>query len=138
MSLAPKPQRRARQSIFSGKGVNTAKLSLIEAVYFDRTDTAANIIRTDPDQINMPEPFAGLTALHIAVFRQNAIIVDLLTTHPVTDIHVKDRFGRSPIDMCIYTNNHAIFTAIMERTYQKPLLDLDNDGDTIVPLKPEG
>lgn len=137
MSLAPVPKGRSRSSLFSDSGESTAKLSLIQAVFYDRTRTASEIIKTDPDQINLQDPFAGLTSLHIAIFRQNLAIVEQITAHPVTKIDVKDRFDRRAIDMCIYTASNDIFQLVFERTYRSELLELDVGRDgSVVPFDP--
>lgn len=128
MSLVPLAKSPRRAVLFPGSGAKTAKLSLFQAVFFDRTKSALDIIDTDPDQINAQEPFAGLTSLHLAIFRQNLSVVQKLCGHPVTAIHLQDRFGRRPIDMSIYTRNGEIFSAVLERTYQKAILELETDG----------
>ncbi len=136
MSLAPRPIPPARRSIFSDSGEQTAKLSLISAVYYDRTKQASDIIDTDPDQINLQDPFAGLTALHIAIFRQNALIVERIAKHPITRIDIEDKFGRKAIDMCVYTGNEGIFRTVFERTYRVELLTLDiGDDGPVVPFR---
>ncbi|MBB4305117.1 hypothetical protein GGD81_004185 [Rhodobium orientis] len=138
MSLAPRPVSPIRRSIFSDSGERTAKLSLISAVYYDRTTQASDIIESDPDQINLQDPFAGLTALHIAIFRQNATIVERIAKHPVTRIELEDKFGRRAIDMCVYTQNEAIFRAVFERTFRTEMIALDvGDSGPIIPFRPE-
>jgi ankyrin repeat protein len=127
--------RRAKRSIFSGRGAKTQPLSLIEAIYFDRTERAKAIIEADPDQVRQQEPFAGLTPLHVAIFRQNVEIVRVLVSHPRTDPNLIDGFNRRPIDMCVYTKNEEMFRLVKERTFRPALLRLDDDG-TVVPLEP--
>ena len=129
MSLAPLPKSPRRASIFSGKGLGTAKLSLFEAVFFDRTKRALEIIEKDPEQINTVDPFAGLSTLHLAIFRQNSEVVSALCVHPVTKMDIEDRFGRKPIDMCVYTTNDAIFEAVLRRSYGAALYALENGDD---------
>lgn len=136
MSATPLPKLPLRRSVFSDAGERTAKLPLIEAVYFNRTQRAEAIIESDPAQINLQEPFAGLTALHIAVFRQNVVIVRKLTDHPVTDMTVQDQFGRKPIDMCLYSIQAEIVEAITNRTYRTAILELEQGGISgIIPIR---
>jgi hypothetical protein len=136
MSAVPLPKIPLRRSLFSDAGERTAKLPLIEAVYFDRTQRAEAIIESDPAQINLQEPFAGLSALHIAVFRQNVVIVRKLTDHPVTDMNLADRFGRKPIDMCLYSTQAEIVEAITNRTYRAAILELkQGDASGIIPIR---
>lgn len=136
MTASAQPKTNQKFSIFSDSGESTAKLKLIQAVFFDRTKSALEIIKTDPDQINEQDPFAGLTPLHIAIFRQNVAVVDALTLHPITKPSIEDRFGRKPIDMCIYTNIDEIFDAVLKRTYHSALLELDNaENNKIIPIK---
>jgi len=138
MSLAPRSKSAHRASLFSDTGEQTARLSLFQAVFFDRTKSALDIIKTDADQINLQEPFADLTSLHLAIFRQNLSVVRNICEHPVTQIDLKDRFGRKAIDMCVYTSNEDIFHAVLERTYQGPLLQLDRGDDSgVVPFRPD-
>ncbi len=136
MIAAPKPKTPARRSLFPTTGSRHKRLPLLEAVYYNRTEQALAIIEADPAQINLQDPFAGLSPLHVAVFRQNLQIVVALTRHPITDIGLADRFGRKAIDMCLYTLNDDIFQAVAARTYQKALIQLDtDDGDKIRPLR---
>lgn len=135
MSTRPLPRSVPKRPLFPDRGERTAKLTLLREVYFDRTESAEAIIASDPDQINLQDPFAGLSALHVAIFRQNVAIVRSLASHPVTDVHITDRFGRRPIDMCLYTRNPAIFDAVAARTFQAALLDLEAGSDRIVPLR---
>jgi hypothetical protein len=136
MSAVPLPKLPLRRSLFSDTGERTAKLPLIEAVYFDRTTRAVAIIESDPAQINLQEPFADLTALHIAVFRQNVVIVKKITDHPVTDMTLQDRFGRKPIDMCLYSTQAEIVEAITNRTYRAAILELEQGGTGgIIPIR---
>lgn len=136
MTFAALPKGSRARSLFADSGESTAKLPLIIAVYFDRTQVALDIIRSDPEQINLPEPYAGLTPLHIAVFRQNIALVEAIARHPIAKPGIEDRFGRTAIDLCAYTSNDMIFRAIIERTYQSALIALDNEVDhAIVPFK---
>lgn len=136
MSAVLLPKLPLRRSLFSDAGERRAKLPLIEAVYFDRTTRAEAIIESDPAQINLQDPFAGLSALHIAVFRQNVVIVRKLTDHPVTDMNLADRFGRKPIDMCLYSTQAEIVEAITNRTYRAAILELEEGGTGgIIPIR---
>lgn len=109
-------ERRAARSLFEGRGAKTEPLSLLEAVYFDRTELAKAIIEADPEQVRQQDPFAGLTPLHLAIFRQNAELVQLLAAHARTDISATDCFGRKPIDLCIYTLDDQIIRMIATPT----------------------
>jgi ankyrin repeat protein len=133
MSLAPKHVERRLLSYFGGS--ETANLPLIEAVYFDNFDRARAIVGNDPEQLNTQDPFAGLTPLHIAIFRQNADMVDLIASHPRTDMHLRDNFQRRPIDMCIYVSQQAIFDLIVRRTYPGVIQSL-SDPDGSGPVTP--
>lgn len=136
MSLEPLRKSPRRSVLFPGSGAQTAKLSLFQAIFFERTDPALKIIETDPEQINLQEPFAALTSLHLAIFRQNVLVVQAICRHPITSIHLEDRFGRKPIDMCLYTRNDQIFSAVLERSYRKAILELETDGTgTVVAFK---
>lgn len=118
--------RRAARSLFEGRGARTQPLSLLQAVYFDRTERAKAIIEADPEQINQQDPFTGLSPLHVAIFRQNAEIVRALICHPRTDPSLADGFGRRAIDMCVYTRSEEMFLIVVGRTHQHQLLELNN------------
>ena len=118
--------RRAARSLFEGRGARTQPLSLLQAVYFDRTERAKAIIEADPGQVNQQDPFTGLTPLHVAIFRQNVEVVRALVAHPRTDINLRDGFNRRPIDMCVYTRDEEMFLIVVGRTHQKELLELNN------------
>lgn len=128
-------ERRAARSLFAGRGSKTQPLSLLEAVYFDRTDRAKAIIEVDPEQVSQQDPFAGLTPLHVAIFRQNVDIVRALVAHPRTDPSLADGFGRRAIDMCVYTSNDAIFRLVAERMYAPAHFALTTDARLVRPLR---
>ncbi len=146
MSLAPKPKPKSGAknilSHLSDRGASTKKYSLIRAVYNDRNEQAEKILKADPDQISLQDPFAGLTALHIAIFRQNERLVTLLAAHPSCNLTLKDNFGRIPADMLIYTTNWNIFHTVMTATHPEKMRTLEEDdfeeglkSGKIVPLK---
>jgi hypothetical protein len=128
-------EHRAARSLFSDRSAKTQPLSLLEAVYFDRTERAKAIIEADPDQVRQQDPFAGLTPLHVAIFRQNVEVVRALVAHPRADLNLTDGFSRRPIDMCVYTRNEEMFRLVVERTFRAELLTLGGDG-SVVPFKP--
>lgn len=124
-------ERRAARSLFSDRGAKTKPLSLLEAVYFDRTERAKAIIEADPEQVRQQDTFAGLTPLHVAIFRQNVEVVRALVAHPRTDLSLVDGFNRRPIDMCVYTRNEEIFGLVVKRTFRAELLRLGDDGTVV-------
>lgn len=136
MSLAPKPHAKLAALFSSDRGARTQQLELFVEVFYNRTESALAIIENDPNQINVQEPFSNLTTLHLAVFRQNVRVVEAITRHPVTDIAIRDGFGRRAVDMCIYTSNNDIIEAIFARTYQREdiLLEGGDDGP-VVPFR---
>lgn len=124
---------------FEDSGTDKKKYSLISAAYHERTETAKELIKSDPDQIIRQDPHSGLTALHIAVFRQNIELVEILAKHPRTDLSLKDVFGRRVVDILEYTTNQELFTLVMDATYPDLMRDLEADADSInnvVTLKP--
>lgn len=136
MSLAPKPRPKLAALFSSDRGARTQQLELFVEVFYNRTESALAIIENDPNQINVQEPFSNLTTLHLAVFRQNVRVVEAITMHPITDIAIRDGFGRRAIDMCIYTSNEDIIEAVFSRTYQREDLMLEGDGDgPVVPFR---
>jgi ankyrin repeat protein len=144
MTLEPKRKNKQILGYFEDSGSKTKKYPLLSAVYNDRTQTAKKIVATDPDQINSQDPFAGLTALHIAIFRQNEILVDLLAKHPQADLQITDNFNRRAIDMLDYTANQRIFETIVDATYPEETRSLEDEAyeqgktdDVIVPFKPK-
>ncbi|MEM8541605.1 MAG: ankyrin repeat domain-containing protein, partial [Pseudomonadota bacterium] len=124
---------------FEDSGTDKKKYALILAAYYDRTETAKKLIQSDPDQINRQDPHSGLTALHIAVFRQNIELVEILTKHPRTDLSLKDVFGRRIVDMLEYTTNQELFTLVIDATYPDLMRDLESDDadeNNVVTLRP--
>ena len=118
MSAQPKPKpKRTLFHLEPDSGAQLATYSLIRAVYNDRFDQARDILKANPEQINLQEPFAGLTALHIAIFRQNEESVKLLANHPRCDVALRDNFQRTVADILLYTAKPAIFEVIMDRIY---------------------
>lgn len=147
MSAASKlklSRKKAPLHLEPDSGAGLATYSLIRAVYMDKIDEARAILKANPDQLNSQEPFAGLTALHIAVFRQNERMVALLSDHPECDITLQDNFQRTAPDMLVYTANHAIFDTVMRRAYHDQerawINEAFEDGRAsgkIVPLRPD-
>jgi hypothetical protein len=110
MSLAPKPKQRITTQVVWNRdpGEVFKKKSLILAVYNDKTDEALQIIDVAPEQINSQDPYAGLTPMHIAIFRENIAIVQRIAKHPEFDKTITDNFGRRMVDMLDYTANRKI------------------------------
>jgi ankyrin repeat protein len=139
MSIQPKEKMTRKLGYFEDSGTDKKKYSLISAAYHERTDTAKALVKSDPDQINRQDPHSGLTALHIAVFRQNIELSEILSKHPRTDLSLKDVFGRRVVDMLEYTTNQELFTLVMDATYPDLMRDLEVDDGTennIVTLRP--
>lgn len=144
MTLKPKKTEKPGLGYFEDSGVDRKAYALILAAYNDNTETAEKIIAADPDQISRQDPYARLTALHIAIFRQNERLVERLTAHPQTDIRLKDGFGRRPADMLDYTTNQRIFEMVIAATYPDQMRALEDEAyeealhnKTVVPLKPK-
>ncbi len=114
MTAQPKPKVKAKPfHLEPQRGSNLATFSLLRAVYMDDFDRAKAILAADQQQLNRQEPFAGLTPLHIAVFRQNFEMVALLAKHRESNVSIKDNFGRLPLDFLSYTSDRRIFDLLM-------------------------
>jgi len=144
MRIKPKQDVKKRLDYFEDRGLDTKKLKLISAVYFDRSEEAEKIILEDPEQINQQDPYAGLTALHIAIFRQNRKLVNQLANHPQCDLHIEDNFNRKAADMLDYTTDQEIFETVIDATYPDEMQALENEaleegivGGDVVPFKPK-
>lgn len=144
MTLQPKKKMKKPLAYFQKSGLSRSHYALILAAYEDQTETALKLIADDPEQINRQDPYAGLTALHIAIFRQNEDLVKALTRHPQTSAQLKDVFGRRAVDMLNYTINQAIFEAVITATYPEEMRALEDEAyehgrrqGTVVPLRPK-
>jgi len=140
---------------FNQPRVDKKLYRLVMAVYHDRTEEALELIENEPEQINRQDPYSGLTPLNIAVFRQNQYIVRALIDHPITDIHLKDNFGRTAYNMLDYNANPKIFFKVFnafkpeDEEEWKRIYEEDGDFDEFyaerkeleipdfVPVKPE-
>lgn len=136
---------KRKLAYFEDRGSDMKVFSLLLAVYNDRFEDAEAILKAEPAQLNSQDPYAGLTALHIAIFRQNPKIVQLLLTQEGIDVRIKDGFGRRPVDMLDYTANQDIFDMVMDATYPDAMLALEDETfdhkvpvKTIIPYKPRG
>jgi len=136
---------KRKLAYFEDRGSDLKSFSLLVAVYNDQLDAAATILETDPAQINSQDPYAGLTALHIAIFRQNQKMVRLLLEQAGIDVKIKDGFQRRPVDMLDYTLNQDIFDMVMDATYPDTMRALEDEAydegradSSVVPLKPKG
>lgn len=130
---------------FDDSGIDRKLYRLLLAAYNDETDKGLAVIEEDPDQINRQDPHSGLTALHIAIYRQNVELVTALAQHPKSDVQLKDTFGRRPVDILDYTQNQKIFESIMDATYPDSMQELEairredegNSKPSVVPFKPK-
>ena len=112
MNLKPKEVLKTKLSYFEAQGPRMKDYPLIRAVYFEDFEKARTILESDPDQINSRDPYAGLTPLHIAIFRENQEMIDLLLNAKGIDASVRDGFGRRPIDIADYIQNNQIFLQV--------------------------
>jgi ankyrin repeat protein len=145
MSIKPKLIMKRKLAYFEDRGEDLKSFSLLLAVYNDQFEAATAILKADPAQLNSQDPYAGLTALHIAIFRQNPKIVSLLLEQDGIDVKIKDGFQRRPVDMLDYTINQEIFEMVMDATYPDEMRALDDEAydagrtdNSVVPLKPKG
>lgn len=136
---------KRKLAYFEDRGSDLKSFSLLLAVYNDQLDTATSILKADPAQLNIQDPYAGLTALHIAIFRQNPQMVRLLLDQTGIDVTIKDGFQRRPVDMLDYTVNQDIFDMVMDATYPDAMRALEDEAydkgradNSVVPLKPKG
>lgn len=121
MSALPKIVERELLTFFQDRRNRRQVYPLIVATYYERLDQARKILEEDPAQIRDRDPFAGLTALHIAIFRENLPLVRLLAHHPNADLRAADNFGRRPVDMCIYTSIGEIFDLVLSASYPRAM-----------------
>lgn len=143
MSAKPKPKPRSLPThLMPDSGSRLATYPLLRAVYMDETDRARAILAADPQQVNLQDPFAGLTALHIAIFRQNLDTVRLLAGHPECNTTIRDNFGRTASDMLAYTSSRVIFDLVtrraapeIERSWLEEAFDLGRATRRIVPIR---
>ena len=145
MSIKPKKRMTRKLAYFEDSGSDLKRYQLLLAVYYDRLDQAQAILKTDPDQLNIQDPYGGLTAIHIAVFRQNPKMVELLLKQRDIDLNITDNFNRRPVDMLDYTVNQSIFEMMMDACYPDEMRALEDEAfdegradSTVVPLKPKG
>lgn len=123
-------------------GLGLGVYPLIRAAYHDKLEQARDILKADPDQINTQDPYAGLSPLHIAIFRQNGEMVRLFTDSPRCDVSLKDNFQRAAADMLVYTSDPIIFDPVMRCAYpeqerQWAAASEDEKGaGTVVSFKP--
>ena len=128
MSAKPEKAKERLLGYFEDSGVDYKRYSLIRATYYEDNRRAQNLVETDPQQINRQDPYAGLTPLHIAVFRQNRFLVQVIGNHPETDFHIRDNFNRKAVDMLDYTSDQVIFELIMDKTYPDQMRSLEDEA----------
>jgi len=144
MSLAPQRKVKKMLQYFEDDGPSTLTYPLLHAVFHERVEKAEQVIAADPNQLNSQDPFAGLTPLHIAIFRENRYLVNLIEKHPTTDFKLKDNFNRRAVDMLDYTADQTIFELIMDKTYPDLMRALESaeyeiglSSAIIKPFKPK-
>jgi hypothetical protein len=113
---------------FEDRGSDLKTYSLLLAVYYDEFEKAQVLLKSDPGQLNLQDPYAGLTALHIAIFRQNPKIVNLSLEQDGIDVKIKDSFQRRPVDMLDYTVNQEIFDMVMDASYPDEMRALEDEA----------
>ena len=136
---------KKRLAYFEDRGSDRQNYPLLMAVYYDDFEKAKAILQSDPEQLNIPDPYAGLTAIHIAIFRQNLDIIRMLLAQPGIQKKTKDTFGRRPVDMLDYTVNQVVFEVVMDATYSDEMRALEDEAfeegltdQSVVPFKPGG
>jgi len=117
---------------------------LIRAVFNELVQESKIIIDESPEQLNTQDPFAGLTPLHIAIFKQNISLIRMIANHQTTNFKLKDNFGRIAADMLEYTADQEIFELVMDRTYPDLMNALESEeyeaglsSGSIKPFKPK-
>ncbi len=140
-----KPIMKRKLAYFEDRGSDLKNFALLRSVYFDDIEKAKAVLKADPAQLNRKDPYAGLTALHIAIFRQSPDMVKLLLGQPNIDLTIQDGFGRAPIDMLDYTTNQQIFSMMMEAVYPDEMRALEDEAfdearadQTVASFKPKG
>ncbi len=143
MALAPQLQHQKIINFFQGRGADPKIYGLLRAAYNDETQKAIAIIKTDPQQLNIRDPYAGLTPLHIAIFRCNFEIVQAIVQHPEADLALKDNFRRAPADMLDYIADHRLFELVMDACFADEMRALLDEGfergtsdGSVIPFKP--
>ena len=111
MSAQPKPKWKPGRPLHLEpvQGGSLQVYPLIRAAWMDQVEEARAILKADPAQITVQDPYAGLTALHIAVFRGNVEMVELLVRFPGCDLDRTDNFGRTPTALMVYNTNASLF-----------------------------
>ncbi len=84
-----------------------ARISLLDAIDQDDPEAVREHLEsgTDPDESFVPAgiPFAGASALHIAILKNNREIVSiLLESGADIDIRARDDFGGSPLEWAVF------------------------------------
>ena len=82
-------------------------ISLLDAIDQDEAEAVREHMESgaDPDETFVPQgiPFAGASALHVAVLKNNREIVQiLLDSGADIDIRARDQFGGSPLEWAVF------------------------------------
>ena len=91
----------------NGAKSGQARISLLDAIDQDDPEAVREHLEsgTDPDESFVPAgiPFAGASALHIAVLKNNREVVSiLLESGADIDIRARDDFGGSPLEWAVF------------------------------------
>ena len=57
----------------------------------------------------------GKTPLHIAIENQHVVIISLLMSHPLLNLNLKDKLGRTPFATAMLTRNNKAAQMILDR-----------------------
>ena len=95
--------------------INMAITPLLEAVLSGKLESTRAALAADPTQLNIPYAENGNTPLHVAVWNEHKDIVELLLAQPAIDTQLKNKNGKTALDLAQEKNLTEIVNLLRNR-----------------------
>ncbi len=106
--------RKEMQTPQQPKSINSIS-DLFQAILEHKTEEVKTLLDTDLSQINIPYAANGNTPLHVAVWNGHKDIVELLLAQPAIDTQLKNKDGKTALDLAQEKNLTEIVNLLQNR-----------------------
>ncbi|WP_458401519.1 ankyrin repeat domain-containing protein [Candidatus Avelusimicrobium sp.] len=89
--------------------------ALFQTILNHKTEEVKAALAADPTQLNIPYASNGNTPLHVAVWNEHKDIVELLLAQPAIDTQLKNKDGKTALDLAQEKNLTEIVNLLQNR-----------------------